>query len=215
MLKSMYLSSQVSSHCHVPDSHRSVTPEPVPIRPSSADVPLNGWPITISKVLPEKSTSGSGVGYFTMFSACLNAGSSPSWPTATPGDLPREVKTEFSAAAEEDAPSEESTPCPAEVDAAPTQSIAAAPSASTARAPREAPEASSRLVVKSPTPANHPCLSSRLRSKGVASTPRAWDSIARVKIARPHEEVRTFGAARVLRSAQGRRGVRVLNDRFD
>ena len=199
----MYLSSHVSSHCHVPESHRSVTPLPVPIKPSSAEVPLNGWPITISRVLSEKFTSGRGVGYFTMFSGRLKAGSSPSWPTATAGDPPRGVRSTLSAAAEEDAPSEESTPWPAEVDAAPTQSIAAAPSASTARAPREAPEASSRRVVKSPTPGNHPCLSSRLRSKGVASAPRAWGSIARVGIGHSSEEVRTLRAACVLRLAQG------------
>ena len=58
----MYLSSHVSSHCHVSDAHRLVAPAPVPIRPSSPEVPLNGWPITIKSVLPLKFTGGRGSG---------------------------------------------------------------------------------------------------------------------------------------------------------
>ena len=200
----MYLSSHVSSHCHVPESHRSVTPLPVPIKPSSAEVPLNGWPITISRVLSEKFTSGRGAGYFTMFSGSLNAGSSPSWPTATAGDPPRGVRSTLSAAAEEDAPSEESAPWPAEVDAAPTQSIVAAPSASTARAPREAPEASSRRVVKSPTPREPPLFVVALaQQRRRLRAPRLGLHRARRDRTLSRRGRRTLRAACVLRLAQG------------
>ena len=71
-LNPMRLSSCVFSHCHVSALHRSAMTPDVPNSPSSAEVPENGSPTTMRRVLSSKSTSGR-----------LRKSGSPSFSTAT------------------------------------------------------------------------------------------------------------------------------------
>ena len=71
-LNPMFSSRTVFSHCHVSALHRSATTPDVPSSPSSAEVPENGSPTTMRRVLSSKSTSGR-----------LRKSGSPSFSTAT------------------------------------------------------------------------------------------------------------------------------------
>ena len=139
-----------------------------------------------------------------MFSGSLNAGSSPSWPTATAGDPPRGVRSTLSAAAEEDArPARRARHGPRRSTR--RRRRASSRRRARARRARAGKRQRRRRVVSSRAQhlENHPCLSSRLRSQR-ASPPRpAPGAPSRASGSDALPKIVNARAACVLRLAQG------------